>query len=641
MYLQESEKSFFYEFDEEVQKLLTCKRRRSISYNIPSSLSKASIQALQDLEKNHDNSWALEVYLKNRNSLEKTALFYRGNKISYKQLFVNVFCYAKSLISMGIHKGDEVPMLVSNSPEFIYIFMAIDIIGAVMNIVGTWFAPEYLLEIVDSTHSKYLFVSDDSYGCIKEAAEQSSNIEQIIMFSLTDSLPKDSMGKSINPYKEIDDQFSHFQSKIEDFKKNSPLQILDQMEFIQLGMNTKQSIVEDMTLDDACAITYTSGTTKPGYPKGCIHSNRNYLSLARFKMSDVSALPSMENITVLAHLPSYTQTLITTAYTDALYMGWTAALEPYYDIDFFPYSLEINRPNETIETPEFEKYLAKKLETEWQSVMMPYRIAVCIVGQELSVGLERYLNKVARKHKFGVERLHFPLAPVTVSIAGGTTENGGFFTTLFRSLYGKQPKYLLHAAHAELLPLGLAEVSVIHADGRKCQDYERGICVVNSPTNQIRYVKDEFNKDTVITDEKGKEWRTTGTPAYRDRFGGFRMLDRPDTDVITSDGRHTPLYVFNDLIRKNKDVMETYLVQIDTNDGRKYVCHIEKQPNSKISDKELTEKIQKQLELKINKEILENLYFRFHSFEEGFPVAGTGKTDLRALVSEGRSRVIS
>ena len=64
----------------------------------------------------------------------------------------------------------------------------------------------------------------------------------------------------------------------------------------------------------------------------------------------------------------------------------------------------------------------------------------------------------------------------------------------------------------------LADVEVLSVNGRRCNNYERGICVVNTPTNQIGYVNKEFNQGTVLIDEYGKSWRTTGTPGYKDRY---------------------------------------------------------------------------------------------------------------------------
>jgi acyl-CoA synthetase (AMP-forming)/AMP-acid ligase II len=134
--------------------------------------------------------------------------------------------------------------------------------------------------------------------------------------------------------------------------------------------------------------------------------------------------------------------------------------------------------------------------------------------------------------------------------------------------------------------------------------------------------------------KNGKTWVTTGTPAYKDRFGLVRMLDRPNTDIILSNGSSYPLYKVLDPVQKDTvNIMEAYLVKVE--DATKYIIHIEKQPSAKLSDSEIVHSIKTRLQGRIPEEILSKLFFRFRSFEEGFPVNGTGKTDLIQVAEEG------
>ena len=624
------------ELELQIRNMLNNKKNFSKPYSIPENISTKAKAALIDLENNHDNSFPVEMFLHNIDSLDNINISYRGRKITGYEFWKNVVIYAKSLKALGIHKGYEVPLMMTNSPEYFYMLIALILIGAKVNIVGTWFDKEYLKEIFTNSKSKFIFVTDDINESIVYAINNSDNIEHVYMSSLTDSFLRDKDGNKFNPYAAFDMAFGHFSTSIEDYRGSITKELSSFAEFTSKSAEFNGQFVEDMCLDDACAITYTSGTTKPGFPKGCIHSNRNYLSIARFKKSDVAPMPSMKNITVLAHAPSYTQTVITTAYTDPLYMGWTTAIEPYYDLEFYPYSLLINKPNYTVESPEYEKYLAKLLDTTWKNINMPERVAICVAGQELSPGLEKYLNRIAREHKFGTARLPFPLAPVTVSIAGGTTENGGYLSTLFKGLQEKKLGHLIRKDPMLLESIGLADTAVIDPDtGRRCGPYERGMHVINAPTNQIGYVEEKFNEGTTIVDEFGKEWRTTGTPGYKDRYGNLRYLDRPNTDIITKNGC-TPLYWILDLIKKDtKNIMEAYLVKVDVDGTEKYVVHIERQPDARLNEARTIEQIRGRLVGQIDPDILNNMFFRFRSFEEGFPVAGTGKTDMFALRNEG------
>ena len=96
-------------------------------------------RALKELDQEHNTSWAVEIYRRNADNLDNTAIKYRGNSISYYDMFVTAYNYAKSLKQMGYKKGDEIPICVSNIPEFIYLILAVSFIGGKINVVGDWF----------------------------------------------------------------------------------------------------------------------------------------------------------------------------------------------------------------------------------------------------------------------------------------------------------------------------------------------------------------------------------------------------------------------------------------------------------------------------------------------------------------------
>ena len=129
------------------------------------------------------------------------------------------------------------------------------------------------------------------------------------------------------------------------------MNILNSDEFINLGRDNNLAVVYDSGLDDEATITYTSGTTTPGHPKAVVNVNRSYVTLARFKNSDVSGMPSMKNLRALAHIPTYTHMEISCGIFDTLYQGCTLCLEPFYDEEFFPYALVINKPNHLLVYP--------------------------------------------------------------------------------------------------------------------------------------------------------------------------------------------------------------------------------------------------------------------------------------------------
>lgn len=619
--------------DSQIQNILENKKNHSKEYKMPENLSKKAYKALYDMEHNHDTSWTIELYLRNKNNLNKIALFYRGNKITYKEMFANVVRFAKTLKVLGVKKGDEVPVMVSNIPEYPYIFLAINLIGATMNTVGTWFHEDYLKEIIANSCSHIFFVSDDCYESARKAVEASDNIKKVIMFSLTDSLYINELGEHVNLYQDIDAMYHKFENVVKTFQ-NKDSKIIDREEYERIGYDYSGVFVEDMILDDEAIITYTSGTTRPGFPKGCVHSNRNYIAISRFKESDVSGMPGIKNLTMLAHAPSYTQTGLTTIYSDGFYMGCTIALEPLMSIEFFAESLMINKPDFVATTPGYMLNLAKKLNTDmdWKNVKMPFFMLPTIAGEGISLGEERYLNITMKRHKFGTDKLPFPFSPVCCSMGGGSTENGGLFITLFRNLQEKRLKYLKSKTHMELKVLPLAEVEILSETGEILPPNHAGLLVINSPCNQMRYVADELNESMLIKDKNKKEWYSGGCYAVKNKFDEIRIVGRPSTNIKISESKSIPLYIAEDAVNEDfKNVMSTVIVRVN----EKYVCHIEKQPESKYSDEKIIHDAAIRLSKVLPKEIMQLFYFRLRSFEESFPLAPSYKRDLEKLIQDG------
>ena len=57
-------------------------------------LSDTAKKGLIDVEINHDTSWTRDLYNKNKNKLDRVALFYRGKKITYREMFSSAEKYA-------------------------------------------------------------------------------------------------------------------------------------------------------------------------------------------------------------------------------------------------------------------------------------------------------------------------------------------------------------------------------------------------------------------------------------------------------------------------------------------------------------------------------------------------------------------
>lgn len=619
---------------EEITREISQEKPCEKPYQCSKKISKKVQKVLKELDEKHNHSLAIELYNRNKDNLDKIALYYRGTKITYEKMFETAYQYAKSLKEMGFKKGSEVPICITNTPEFIYLFLATSFIGAKANIIGQWFDKEYLTEILNKTNSNTIFIDDISYDSIKESIKN-SNIDNIVCLSLTNSLRKDKSSTPINPYEEFDNLFNPITDKFDQVKNDYPNTVLNEQEFIKKGESYQGNVIENVSLNDTCSITYTSGTTSKGRPKGVIQSNRSYITLSRFKEKDVSGMPTMKDMSVLAHIPTYTHMELSCAISDTLYCNCVLALEPFYQKEFFPYALVINKPNFVPASTGFWGYLCKLLtfDEEWQNINMPYLMIPTVTGEGCSIGEEKFFNQTSRKHKFGTAKLPFPLAPVTFSIGGGTTESSGIFVTLFKNLQEKKLNHLIKKETLGLTPHRFAEVEVLDEYGNYCEVNQPGLLVAISPCEMNGYTNEELNKNTHVTDATGRQWLSLGTYSYKDTTGRIKMKGRMHSYSKLSNGEILPHYQIEDIILKDtKNIMSCTIVETN---NKELVCHIELQPFKQKSTKAIYESMMKRLDKFLPEEIKANFYFRIRDNEESFPLDPSGKRSISTLTELG------
>lgn len=639
-------RDYMGKFVSDVSETLKNSRKWKRHYVTDIKISDRAKMVIADMDAFHNHSFAVEIYLRNKDNLDKTALLYRGNKITYGEVFDKVYAYAKSLKAMGYEAGSEVPVCATNMPEFVYLFLATNLIGAKLNSFGEWFDKDYTKFILDHSKSNTVFISDDVYHMVKDKIDESS-VNNIVVLSLADGL------KNGNPYEEIDDKFHPglFDSKVSKFKEESSKTVMSSKEFEDAGLSYEGMVVNDGALDDPAVITYTSGTTNPGVPKGVLHSNRSYATIARFKDRDITNLTNMDGIKSLCHIPVYTHMELCTM-MDGLFHGCTLCLEPVYDKDFFKYSVIMHRANYQPGSQGFNYELCYALEHDeefrrlcdglagdsYRNGQLGELIAPTITGEGMDKGSEKYFNKIARKHKFGVKKLHFPSC---YSIGGGTGEASGVFTTLFKGYMEKIPPYTFSKEGLGLNVLPFAEVVILDEQGNYRKPLEKGVIGVKSPCDMMGYYYsgEDFSKLHVdspyIEAEDGRRFLVMSNVAYMTKSGSVKIKDRLNNNVLLDDGEVIPVYEICDAVLDDtKNIMTGSLVKInDEYIGEAYVMHIILQPGAN-KDRALAS-LSKRLEAKFSPSLLDKLYIRIRSIEEGFPVAPSGKRDVHPLIEEG------
>lgn len=132
----------------------------------------------------YNNKQNLYDYLlqKNQGHFDEIAITFGNLKITYSELHERINEYATALYKKGVRKGDIIGLCLANSPEAIYLFYAINKLGAItcqLNPTDNAFKIMKDLEIVKP---KMIITINDCYSTIKKANKNVNERIEIITF---------------------------------------------------------------------------------------------------------------------------------------------------------------------------------------------------------------------------------------------------------------------------------------------------------------------------------------------------------------------------------------------------------------------------------------------------------------------------
>ena len=198
----------------------------------------------------------------NADNLDRIALNYYGTKTSYRAFFSAIDQTASALENCGVKQGDNVSVIMLNSPETIFLMFALNKIGAVANMVYGADTPSEIKRHIVDANSTVLFVLDVFQDKIVEIINEMS-LQKVVVSNLM-------QGMSL---------FNRLGAAL--LKKLKPLPLPKDARFISWKQFLKLSNGKSKTTHDPSSpafITYTGGTT--GGSKGVLLSNKAVIAVA-------------------------------------------------------------------------------------------------------------------------------------------------------------------------------------------------------------------------------------------------------------------------------------------------------------------------------------------------------------------------
>ncbi len=214
-----------------------------------------------------------------KNFPKHVAIFEENLKVRWKELKHKIDSLARYLELLGIKKGDNVAILLSNRTEFIVSLIAIGKIGAVAVPLNTFLKRAEIEYILADSEAK-LIITEGKFSDLLKDIEDKTRLEK---FLWVEDPPK------------IDEKNLPFEEAmtIEDYEHITP----------------------QADLEDTAVILYTSGTT--GKPKGVMLSYKNILSNIEniLKVFDISRKDRFIVYLPMFHAFTLTATVLLPLYT--------------------------------------------------------------------------------------------------------------------------------------------------------------------------------------------------------------------------------------------------------------------------------------------------------------------------------------
>ena len=194
------------------------------------------------------------------------AFDFMGKSTTYREMVANIGKCARSLRTIGVRQNDRVTIAMPNCPQAIYMFYAVNLIGAVANMVHPLSSEKELEFYINESESVTVVTLDQFYHKF-EAIRENTCVVNVVIARIRDALSRPlRVGYMLTEGR-----------KIKKIPEDAPVILWD--EFMRLGKACFWNYKVSRGAQDPAAILYSGGTT--GTTKGILLTNLNFNALGQ------------------------------------------------------------------------------------------------------------------------------------------------------------------------------------------------------------------------------------------------------------------------------------------------------------------------------------------------------------------------
>ena len=213
-----------------------------------------------------EGSMCDKVFETARQYPDNIAFYFMGRKTTYRQMAQEIERCAKALKTIGVRENDKVTIAMPNCPQAIYMFYAVNLIGAIANMIHPLSAEKEIEFYLNESESITAITLDQFYNKF-ESVRENTKLVNIIIASVKDALSRPvRAGYMLTEGR-----------KIKRIPKDAP--VIRWKEFMRLSRCCFYRYRVERKSDDPAVILYSGGTT--GTTKGIVLTNKNFNALGQ------------------------------------------------------------------------------------------------------------------------------------------------------------------------------------------------------------------------------------------------------------------------------------------------------------------------------------------------------------------------
>ncbi len=525
----------------------------------------------------------------NKDNMENVALYYFGKKYTYKDLIDNIAKTEDALRANGVEKGDVVSIAIPNVPENVFIFYALNKIGAIANMVDLRLKDDLLINAITGVNSKLMFGCDLFLENINSIIDK-TNLEKVVVVSPADSLPP--LVKQL--YK-----LSNRTKKIE----NPKFQMWKDFSIEKPKYEVIREVVDGNT--DAC-ILYTSGTS--GLPKGVIHTNNTFNNMAtQIKYLNVDYVKGERFMNQVPPFLAYNLILSTHM---PLSLGLDIIMLPNYEPDKFAEHVMKYKINHVLAGP-----------ADWTNFLENDNVN----RKDLShlKLMASGSDKINPKTKDDINaKISSRGGEHRVLEGYGQTEVGSAAVTNLPNL---------DVRDSVGVPYPKMSVAIFDDDNNELPYGSIGNICITGPTMMSGYYNnEEETKETMQKHADGTVWVHTGDIGYMDENGVLFLKGRKKRLIIRHDGIKISPSDVEKVVDGLDCVCASCVVGVDDlkhGSGNVPYINVVKSPDTSLTDNQIIEAIKEEC----GKKLTEKYCIDKIEILDEFPLTPVGKVDYRKL----------